>query len=179
MSRGDKSGSLDPVRRGIAVHLSDLRGFARYLTRDVTSADDLVQDTVLRALGARAQFVEGTNIKAWLFTILRNIFYEQKRRKVKESEILSEISQGSEEGGEGAQGYHDHVHDLSVLLWRLPETLREALILVGAQEMSYEEAAEICLCPVGTMKARVSRARAKLAELAALPGMRASDAPAV
>jgi len=179
MNRGDKSGSLDPVRRGIATHLSDLRGFARYLTRDVTSADDLVQDTVLRALGARAQFVEGTNIKAWLFTILRNIFYEQKRRKVKESEILSEISQGSEEGGEGAQGYHDHVHDLSVLLWRLPETLREALILVGAQEMSYEEAAEICLCPVGTMKARVSRARAKLAELAALPGMRASDAPAV
>ena len=179
MNRSDKSGSLDPVRRGIAVHLSDLRGFARYLTRDVTSADDLVQDTVLRALGARAQFVEGTNIKAWLFTILRNIFYEQKRRKVKESEILSEISQGSEEGGEGAQGYHDHVHDLSVLLWRLPETLREALILVGAQEMSYEEAAEICLCPVGTMKARVSRARTKLAELAALPGMRASDAPPV
>ncbi|WP_084294662.1 sigma-70 family RNA polymerase sigma factor [Asaia prunellae] len=149
--------------------MSDLRGFARYLTRDIAAADDLVQDTVLRALGARAQFVEGTNIKAWLFTILRNIFYEQRRRKVKETEILSEISRDSEEGGDGGQGYHDHVLDLSVLLWRLPETLREALILVGAQEMSYEEAAEICSCPVGTMKARVSRARAKLAEITASP----------
>ncbi|WP_408870691.1 sigma-70 family RNA polymerase sigma factor [Asaia sp. HN010] len=161
----------------MAAHLSDLRGFARYLTRDVTAADDLVQDTVLRALGARDQFVEGTNIKAWLFTILRNVFYEQKRRKVRETEILSEISQGSEEGREGDQGYHDHVLDLSVLIWRLPETLREALILVGAQEMSYEEAAEICLCPVGTMKARVSRARAKLAEIAALPSVRAAASP--
>lgn len=164
------------MRRGIAVHLSDLRGFARYLTRDVTAADDLVQDTVLRALGARAQFVEGTNVKAWLFTILRNIFYEQKRRKVKETEILSEISLGSEEGREG---YHDNVLDLSVLLWRLPEVLREALILVGAQEMSYEEAAEICLCPVGTMKARVSRARAKLAEITALPGAQATAATGI
>ncbi|NVN45046.1 sigma-70 family RNA polymerase sigma factor [Asaia siamensis] len=160
----------------MAVHLSDLRGFARYLTRDVTAADDLVQDTVLRALGARAQFVEGTNVKAWLFTILRNIFYEQKRRKVKETEILSEISLGSEEGREG---YHDNVLDLSVLLWRLPEVLREALILVGAQEMSYEEAAEICLCPVGTMKARVSRARAKLAEITALPGAQATAATGI
>ncbi|WP_229719902.1 sigma-70 family RNA polymerase sigma factor [Asaia siamensis] len=167
------------MRRGIAAHLSDLRGFARYLTRDVTAADDLVQDTVLRALGARAQFVEGTNVKAWLFTILRNIFYEQKRRKVKETEILSEISLGSEEGREGDQGYHDNVLDLSVLLWRLPEVLREALILVGAQEMSYEEAAEICLCPVGTMKARVSRARAKLAEITALPGAQASVATGI
>nr|WP_306310237.1 sigma-70 family RNA polymerase sigma factor [Asaia krungthepensis] len=158
--------AADPVRKGIAVHLGDLRGFARYLTRDVAAADDLVQDTVLRALGARHQFQEGTNIKAWLFTILRNVFLEQRRRKAKETEILSGISRESDEMSDRGAALQDHVLDLSVLLWRLPQVLREALILVGAQELSYEEAAAICDCPVGTMKARVSRARAKLAELA-------------
>ncbi len=156
----------DPVRRGIAAHLVDLRGFARYLTRDASAADDLVQDTVLRALAARDSFIAGTNLKAWLFTILRNVFFEQRRRKVKETEILGEISRGSEGGFDERDRYKDGVMDLSQLLWRLPELLREALILVGAQEMSYEEAAAICDCPVGTMKARVSRARAQLAEIA-------------
>jgi len=162
----------DPVRRGIAAHLGDLRGFARYLTREAAAADDLVQDTVLRALGARHQFEDGTNIKAWLFTILRNVFLEQRRRKARETEILSEISRNGDESDGVSSGLHDHVLDLSVLLWRLPELLREALILVGAQELSYEEAAQICACPVGTMKARVSRARAQLAEMTATPAGR-------
>lgn len=156
----------DPVREGIAVHLADMRGFARYLSRDASKADDLVQDTVLRALGAKAQFAEGTNVKAWLFTILRNLFYEQRRRQVREVEILSQISRDNEGDDRGGEQFSDQVLDLSVLIWRLPDALREALILVGAQEMSYEEAAAICLCPAGTIKARVSRARAKLAEMA-------------
>lgn len=170
-----KSGSSDPVRRGISAHLADLRGFARYLTRETSAADDLVQDTVLRALSARESFMEGTNIKAWLFTILRNVFYEQRRRKVKETEILDEISRGS--GGDVAErdGFQDGVLDLSQLLWRLPDILREAVILVGAQELSYEEAATICDCPVGTMKARVSRARVQLAELASAGRLTSRD----
>lgn len=164
-----KDGPRDPVRRGISIHLADLRGFARYLTREASAADDLVQDTVLRALSARDSFVEGTNIKAWLFTILRNVFYEQRRRRVKETEILGEISRGREGDVAERGSFQDGVMDLSQLLWRLPDILREALILVGAQELSYEEAASICDCPVGTMKARVSRARGQLAELASVP----------
>ncbi|GBQ13626.1 sigma-70 family RNA polymerase sigma factor [Swaminathania salitolerans] len=154
------------MRRGLSAHLVDLRGFARYLTRDVPAADDLVQETVVRALASRSQFVDGTNLKAWLFTILRNLFYEQRRRHVRETEILSTISLETEESGQESSGMRDQVIDLSALLWQLPDLLREALILVGAQEMSYEEAAIVCDCPVGTMKARVSRARSRLAEIA-------------
>lgn len=157
------------VRQGLAAILPDLRGFARFLTRDAAAADDLVQDTIVRALGAQNQFQTGTSLKAWLFTIQRNAFYEQRRRRARETEILNDMETGSTSSAVHTSGAHDSVMDLSGLLWKLPETFREALILIGAQELSYEEAAEICGCAVGTMKARVSRARAKLAELAGSP----------
>ncbi len=152
----------DDMHRQMAHLLPDLRAFARFLTRDTTAADDLVQDTVVRALAAQASFQPGTNLKAWLFTIERNAFYEQMRRKRRESQVLSEQMLGAEAQSPEAHRRGD-LADLQRMLWDLPPLLREALVLVGAQELSHEEAAAICGVPIGTMKARVSRARGHLA----------------
>jgi RNA polymerase sigma factor (sigma-70 family) len=149
------------VRRQMTRLLPDLRAFARFLTRDPTSADDLVQDTVVRALAAQDSFQSGTNLKAWLFTIQRNGFYEQIRRRKRETRLLNEQAAGSEAPPPEAHRRSD-LNDLQRLLWTLPPLLREALVLVGAQELSHEEAAAICGVPIGTMKARVSRARGQL-----------------
>jgi RNA polymerase sigma-70 factor (ECF subfamily) len=147
--------------------LPDLRGYARFLARDRSQADDLVQDTVVRALSALDQFEPGTNMKAWMFTILRNIFYEQARRRKRERELVEENNPEAASISPATQTDQAQIADLQRLLWTLPPVLREALVLVGAQELSYEEAAAICDCPVGTMKARVSRARTQLTKAAA------------
>jgi len=152
------------MRRQIAKLLPDLRAFARFLVRDRIAADDIVQDSIVRALAALDQFQPGTNLKAWLFTILRNQFYEQGRRRKREVSALQERFD-EEEAADPQQLARVEITDLQQLIWRLPPRLREALILVGAQEMSHEEAAAICNVPVGTMKARLSRARSGLAEL--------------
>jgi len=152
------------IRRQIAGLLPDLRAFARFLVRDRVAADDLVQDTIVRALAAIDQFQPGTNLKAWLFTILRNQFYEQGRRRKREATALHSHF-GENEAADPQQDARAAITDLQVLIWRLPPLLREALILVGAQELSHEEAAAICNVPVGTMKARLSRARTGLLNL--------------
>ena len=155
----------DPtLRRQIAALVPDLRAFARFLARDRATADDIVQDSIVRALAAIEQFQPGTNLKAWLFTILRNQFYEQGRRRKREASALrSRFDPGLAIDPE--QDARTEITDLQQLIWRLPPLLREALILVGAQELSHEEAAAICNVPVGTMKARLSRARTALANL--------------
>lgn len=152
------------VRRQIAALLPDLRAFARFLVRDRVAADDIVQDSLVRALAAIDQFQPGTNLKAWLFTILRNQFYEQGRRRKREAYAL-QARFTENEGTEPQQVARAELTDLVQFIWRLPPLLREALILVGAQELSHEEAAAICNVPVGTMKARLSRARRRLADL--------------
>jgi RNA polymerase sigma-70 factor (ECF subfamily) len=157
------------LRREIIALLPDLRGFARFLVRDRAMADDVVQDTLVRALGALHQFEPGTNLKAWLFTILRNQFYEQARRRKRETAAMG-ARFTSEEGASPQQLARAELHELQTLMWRLPPLLREALILVGAQELSHDEAAAICQVPVGTMKARLSRARAALSRLAEQEG---------
>ena len=152
------------LRRQIAALVPDLRAFARFLARDRVAADDIVQDCIVRALAAIDQFQPGTNLKAWLFTILRNQFYEQGRRRKREASALqSRFDPGL--AIDPAQDALAEITDLQQLIWRLPPLLREALILVGAQELSHEEAAAICNVPVGTMKARLSRARTALANL--------------
>lgn len=154
--------------RGLLQTLPDLRGFARFLTRDTAAADDLVQDTIVRALASQDQFQQGTVLKAWLFTIQRNAFYEQTRRRSREQEIMLDIELDMQPSAAtpSHQNARDTVQDLGELLWKLPDLLREALILVGAQELSYEDAARVCGVPPGTMRARVSRARSQLADLA-------------
>lgn len=158
------------LRRQIAAMLPDLRAFARFLVRDRVAADDVVQDCVVRALAALDQFQPGTNLKAWLFTILRNQFYEQGRRRRREAAMMAARFE-AEEATAPEQHARADITDLQQLIWRLPPLLREALILVGAQELSHEEAAAICRVPVGTMKARVSRARSGLAVLMRPGGM--------
>ena len=149
------------LRRQIGVLLPELRAFARFLARDRVVADDVVQDSVMRALAALHQFQPGTSLKAWLFTILRNSFYETQRRRKRERAAI-EASFDMEEAASPAQDARAELNDLDQLIWTLPPLLREALILVGAQEMSHEEAALVCNVPVGTMKARLSRARVAL-----------------
>jgi RNA polymerase sigma-70 factor (ECF subfamily) len=149
------------ARPGLVALLPELRAYARFLQRDRARADDLVQETVLRALSALKQFQPDTNLKAWAFTILRRVFLEQTRRTKREDVALATQALTA---GESLQPHAADIADLSRMLWTLPPALREALVLVGAQELSHEEAAAICGVPVGTMRARVSRARAKLAE---------------
>jgi RNA polymerase sigma-70 factor (ECF subfamily) len=152
--------SAADLRPHIIALLPELRAYARFLLRDRPKADDLVQDTVVRALASMAQFQEGTSLKAWMFTILRNAFYEQTRRRRREDAAMALHAQTA---GAGLQDHHGDIADLSQMLWALPPLLREALVLVGAQEMTHEEAASICGVPIGTMRARVSRARQQLA----------------
>ncbi len=141
--------------------LPELRAYARFLVRDQPAADDLVQDTVVRALAAMDQFQPGSSLKAWVFTILRNAFFEQQRRRRRES---AAIALHAHTAGGGLQQHHGEIADMSRMLWTLPPLLREALVLVGAQELTHEEAAHVCSVPIGTMRARVSRARSKLAQ---------------
>ena len=154
MNSADTRGTL------IAL-LPELRGFARFLARQTSEADDLVQEAVVRGLAALPQFQAGTNMRAWMFTILRNAFYEQQRRRKTEDRALAQ-SFDEREVGAPAQDGHLDLSDLHRQLFTLPPLLREALVLVGAQGLSYEDAAVICAVPVGTIKARVSRARTRL-----------------
>ncbi len=136
-----------------------LRGYARSLSRSPAQADDLVQDALLRAWSARARFQAGTNFKAWMFVILRNVFLSGLRRRKFEQETT-----GNEPEiiAPAAQPGHMELLALRDALAKLAPSRREALMLVGAAGMSYEEAAKVCGCAVGTIKSRVSRARSEL-----------------
>ena len=153
----------DALRKELIALLPELRAFARFLLRQRAEADDLVQESVARALGALAQFQPGTSLRAWLFTILRNTHYEQARRRRTEQRAI-EMRPLPEPGAAPAQQSQAELADLERMLWELPPLLREALVLVGARGLGYDEAALVCQVPVGTMKARVSRARARLAK---------------
>lgn len=159
----------------LTMLLPHMRAFARSLTGDADRADDLVQDTILRALKARAQFQPDTHFRAWVFTILRNHWVSQMRRKPFLGLSLDE--EGAPELGCPA-GQDDvlMLTDLRRALARMSPDHREVLLLVGANGFSYEEAAVICGCAVGTVKSRVSRARRELAR--DLEGRPALAAPA-
>ncbi|WP_227005098.1 sigma-70 family RNA polymerase sigma factor [Acetobacter senegalensis] len=162
-----RSATASFSRTDLLKQVPALRAFARLLARDATLADDLVQETILRALAKAGQFTQGTNLKAWTFSILRNLFLEQARRKQKEREVLDHYASDAQTQPANRQNGPDRetIRDLDYYLWQLSPLLREALILIGAQEMTYEEAACICEVSVGTMKTRVSRARAELQAL--------------
>ena len=141
-----------------------LRAFAWSLCHNRSDADDLVQDTLIKAWTNRDKFEPGTNLRAWLFTILRNTYYTQisrRRREVRDEtgEIAATLKV------EASQDWSVTLHGLQAALAQLPDEHREALILVGAAGLSYEEAAEICGCALGTIKSRVNRARHRLLKL--------------
>jgi RNA polymerase sigma-70 factor (ECF subfamily) len=152
----------DKAFRGELVALiPHLRAFARSLTGEPTSADDLAQDTMMKAWDARASFEMGTNMKAWTFMILRNQFYSEKRRSWRQSQLDQEAAERTLMAVD-APASPVALNELRLGLAMLPSEQRESLVLVGAGGFSYEEAAAICECAVGTVKSRVSRARRAL-----------------
>lgn len=154
----------DEFRDELLEGLKSLRGFARTFHSDPARADDLVQETMLKAWSKREQFKPGTNMRAWLFTILRNTYLSEIRKTKREVDDAD----GSLVGGlvsKPAQDGHMAIQDFRAALNELNEDQREALILIGASGFSYEEAAEIIGVAPGTVKSRVSRARQRLAEL--------------
>jgi RNA polymerase sigma-70 factor (ECF subfamily) len=179
-----------PAARPYVTYLSDsdfkeelastiprLRAFARSLSGNRDLADDLVQETMLKAWAARRRFEAGTSMVAWTHTILRNLFRSQMRR----ARFVGEWDEEKAEQLLSAPPDQEQCLQLSDLrraLLELPEAQREALILVGAGGFAYEEVAEICGCAVGTVKSRVARARATVERLLETGEMSArSDEP--
>jgi RNA polymerase sigma-70 factor (ECF subfamily) len=152
-----------------------LRRFALSLAQDSTSADDLVQDTLLRAWQNRASFTPGTNFEAWTFTILRNQFYtcRRKHREVQDEEGVHAARLVSLPD----QTAHLDLQDVQAAVSRLPPVMREALVLVTVEDLSYEEAAAIMNCEIGTAKSRVWRARDRLARLLGFGGSEFGNDP--
>lgn len=151
-------------RKELLQHIPNLRAFALSLTGNADQADDLVQEALMKAWTSLERFQPGTNMRAWLFTILRNAFYSEFRKKRREVEdadgvMASKLSSHPEQFG------HMDLDDFRRVLETLPSDQKEALVLIGASGFSYEEAAEICGCAVGTVKSRVNRARTRLAQL--------------
>jgi RNA polymerase sigma-70 factor, ECF subfamily len=151
------------LRTALAQLLPELRAFARYLSGSRTEADDLVQEAVLRTLRSLDGRSEGVDLRAWCLAVIRNTFHEQLRSRRRERR-LAESLPDEEAGAPAEQEVPGRMRDLTRALRELPPLLREAVILVGAQGLSHQEAAAICAVPLGTMKARVSRARRLLAD---------------
>jgi RNA polymerase sigma-70 factor, ECF subfamily len=159
----------------LVAEISHLRAFAISLSGSVSLADDLVQETLLRAWSNSDMFQPGTALRSWLFTILRNIYFSIYRKRAREVRD-SDGAYARRLIVEGDQESHLDLEDLPRALTRLPAQQREALILVGANGLSYEEAAEICDVEIGTNKSRMSRGRSKLVELLALDNTREHSA---
>jgi RNA polymerase sigma factor (sigma-70 family) len=157
------------VRAGLITALPNLRAYALSLTRDRVRADDLVQETMLKGWRRRESYQAGTNLTAWLTTIMRNTFYSGHRKRVRESEdpddtLAAQLSTAP------SQGDRLDLQDLQTALGQLPEEQRAALRLVVIDGLTYEEAAELMGCPLGTVKSRINRSRQRLAELLGYSG---------
>lgn len=155
--------AADP-RDALVDHLPALRAFAVSLTRNGAAADDLVQDTIVKAWTNIDKFQAGTNLRAWLFTIQRNTFYSDRRKAAREVPdvggfFAARLSEKPEHDG------RLQMSDFKKAFAQLADEQREALTLVGASGFSYEEAAKTCGCAVGTIKSRINRGRKRLQEL--------------
>ena len=148
----------------LAALIPHLRAYGRSLSGNRDVADDLVQDTMLKAWAARARFSAGTNMRAWTFIILRNSFLSQRRRARFTTE-WDDVAADRILSMPAGQGDQLHLADVQRALMQLPDSQREALILIGAGGFSYEEAADICGVALGTIKSRVARGRSALAAL--------------
>ena len=148
----------------LAQVIPHLRAFGRSLSGNRDLADDLVQETLLKAWAARKRFQAGTNMRAWTFIILRNLFLSQMRRARFKGE-WDDVPAARILAAPASQDRHIELGDMQRALLELPQPQREALILVGAGGFAYEEAAEICGCAVGTIKSRVARGRVALEQL--------------
>ena len=154
----------DEFKDQLAQVIPHLRAFGRSLSGSRDLADDLVQETLLKAWAARKRFQAGTNMRAWTFIILRNLFLSQMRRARFKGE-WDDVTASRILAAPASQDRHVELGDMQRALLHLPQPQREALILVGAGGFAYEEAAEICGCAVGTIKSRVARGRVALEAL--------------
>jgi RNA polymerase sigma-70 factor (ECF subfamily) len=170
MAQLQRASDTPEFQAALVEVLPHLRAFARSLTRRREQADDLVNDAVVRALAAAEQFKPGTNFKAWMFTILRNLFYNEgrKNRPMLPLDDAEAIVQAVPATQQAALEFCDFRR----AFWQLSDDHREVLILVGASGLSYEEAAAVCDCAVGTIKSRVSRARSELTQLLSGDGLK-------
>ena len=163
---GPHAPHLDP-RDELVMHLPAMRAFAISLTRDLTAADDLVQDTIVKAWSNFDKFTPDSNMRAWLFTILRNTFYSDRRKRRRE--VMDP------DGTHAARLFEKPAHDGRLAMTdflgafdKLSPEHREVLVLVGASGFSYEEAASMTGVAVGTVKSRANRARLRLCQLLGL-----------
>ncbi len=147
--------------------IKNLRAFAISLSGSISLADDLVQEALLRAWSKSDRFQPGTSLRAWLFTILRNIYYSNYRKRAREVQD-SDGAYARRLTVPGDQESHLDLEDFRKAMAKLPPEQREVLTLIGASGLSYEEAAVICEVEIGTIKSRLSRARSKLVELLGL-----------
>ncbi len=152
------------LRDEFVAQIGSMRAFAVSLCGDRERADDLVQEALFKAWNNLDSFEEGTNLKAWLFTILRNTYFSERRKRKREVED-ADGTYAARLASKPEQEGHMDMQDFQEALSYLPDDQREALILVGAAGFSYEEAAEISGCAVGTIKSRVNRARRRLADM--------------
>lgn len=166
MSRPESSRTLEVE---LIALLPNMRAFARSLCGNTAQADDLVQEALVKAWKSQASFAPGSNLKAWIFTILRNAFISECRKRSREVQEQGDTFAGQLKVN-GEQSGHMDMLDLAKALNKLPVDQKEAVLLISAEGFSYEEAALMCGCAVGTMKSRVNRARAKLAELLGVTG---------
>jgi RNA polymerase sigma-70 factor (ECF subfamily) len=154
----------EAFRRELLSTLPHLRAFARGLSGRPDYADDLAQEAAIKAWTARERYTPGTNMRAWTFAILRNHYLSELRRNRRQTDLDEGVAErmlvmdADQEGGL-------HLSDMETALLQLAPERREAVMLVGAGGFTYEEAAEIADCAVGTMKSRVARARAELSRL--------------
>lgn len=170
--------SPEAFRAELEPLIPQVRAFARFLCQsDRAAADDLAQEALLRAWQARASFEPGTQLRAWLFVILRNLFYSDRRRAWR-SVAYDETAAERTLQTKSVQAELLELDDVRRALALLPDDQREALILVTAGGLSYEEAAQICGCAVGTIKSRVNRGRRALAQILETQSVPPRDAPA-
>jgi RNA polymerase sigma-70 factor (ECF subfamily) len=151
-------------------YMDGLYGYALYLTRNYAEAEDLVQETYVRAMSAMARLREGSNVKVWLFTILRNIWFNQLRCRRNRPQMVGVENEDGDANRvvEPSKGPHDtyvskvEAEHVRAAIQELQTEYREIILLREYEELSYQEIASVLKCPVGTVMSRLSRARAKL-----------------
>lgn len=153
--------SREEFKRELTELIPQMRAFSRSLCSSMAEAEDLAQEAMLKAWRSRERFEPGTNMKAWVFTIVRNHFYSEKRRSWRKQSLDPGIAEATLVANDNP-GMKMDLLALKNAIDQLPDDQREALILVGAGGFAYDEAANICGCAVGTVKSRVSRARKAL-----------------
>ena len=158
---GRKDHDADVPQTQIVELIPALRAFARTFYREPTDADDLVQETLTRALSSIHQFHVGTSMKSWLFTIMRNAFYTKIKIANREAPGAADCV-SLRPAADPTQEWSTRGREIAEAIQRLPEQQREVLMLIGVLGVSYEEAAEICGCAMGTIKSRLNRARLRL-----------------